>query len=118
MLRVYVGCVCVFLALSGGCTVSCSGTNTTDAPAERQLPTADLASLSDEEPVGVFLKHLGLQQHMDALALAGFDEVRYVKRMKAIDFSNLVRFLDKHSEHIPPGRGRTIIVQWADMSSF
>jgi hypothetical protein len=95
--RVYVGCVCAFLVLSGCCTVSGSDTNSTDAPAERQLPTADLASLSDEEPVGVFLKHLGLQQHIDALALAGFDEVRYVKRMKSIDFSNLVSFSKTHS---------------------
>jgi hypothetical protein len=43
-----------------------------------------------EEPIGPFLESLGLMVHHDALIKAGFDEMRYIMRMKPVDFLNLV----------------------------
>lgn len=40
--------------------------------------------------VSAFLDNLGLLTHRDAFFRSGFDEMQYIRRMKPVDFLNLV----------------------------
>lgn len=64
--------------------------NSTSSGVRPELTASVLTALNDEDPVELFLERLGMQTYVEPFAKSGFDEVKYVKRMKSIDFMNLV----------------------------
>jgi hypothetical protein len=55
----------------------------------------------DNDPIAPFLEHLGMSAYLDVFHQAGLDELRYLKKMKPIDYNNLVGDISLCVNHVP-----------------